>query len=84
MNDDGENEDGAFASYMKGLFMDCFLIIVSAIIALAIIIGVVIYSRKKARSGDTSSIEQTDSIPSTALVTAEEVQNNEITIGKGF
>lgn len=80
MNDDGENEDGAFASYMKGLFMDCFLIIVSAIIALAIIIGVVIYSRKKARSGDTSSIEQTDSIPSTALVTAEEVQNNEITI----
>lgn len=43
--------------------MDYFLIIPSAIIAIAIIVGVVIYRRKKARSNnsDTANTEQTDS-----------------------
>ena len=61
--------------------MDYFWIVAVTIIAIVLIVGIVIYRRKKpALDGDTASIEQTDSIPVTALVTAEGVRGGEITI----
>ncbi|WP_312644843.1 topoisomerase IV [Hydrogenoanaerobacterium sp.] len=62
--------------------MDCFLITALPIIALALIVGGVVFLRKKSNSNGNNAIstEHTDSVNSEALVTAGGVQDGEITI----
>lgn len=62
--------------------MDHFLIIVLPILALALIIGGVIFLHKKSNPNGNNlvSAKQTDSINSKGLVTAGDVQGGEIVI----
>lgn len=62
--------------------MDYFLIIALPIVALALIVGGVVFLHKKSNSNGNNAIstEQTDSINSEVLVTSGGVQDGEITI----